>query len=462
MFVRICKSGVLMRKAFTLVELLVVIFIIGLLVALVMPAIQYGREAARRTQCINRQAQLAIGFQSYESAKGVLPGWRDFITVSPPLGGVVPPEHFVAGDEVAAQASWVFSLLPYIEQADLYDRLKTGQVEVGSSDPFKQIQPIGLLHCPSHLEGPRSRATSYIGNTGAVDDFSDKDSHDGWNGVTTDGNVANGPLLDRVKIVASRDFNFVPKAEDCLCNSGSCRYRPNAEKYRNAVARLSDITSMDGTTYTLLTSENIQRGYWISEQIVHFSTDRAGRNSPTVAANHWRRLSDGRWFVNPDSGEHTLEGAVGFCWPRFYAEPNSYILCQIAYPRDVYNVSGNTKQGFTGACNAPEDDNLVFNRGQYDTQRIPVWLNMFPRKTFATGTWYQSARPSSNHATVVVVSFCDGNVRPLSEGINEVVFVQLMTASDARSDAGWQFPAGELDRNFLEGKLFNSGMFGSR
>ena len=451
-----------MRKAFTLIELLVVIFIIALLIALVMPAIQVAREAARRAQCINRQANLAVGFQNYETARGALPGWRDFITVTPPAQGLVPPAGWASGQEIAAQASWVFSLLPYIEQVDLFDRLKTGQVKVGSVAPFEQIQPIGLLHCPSHFESPLGRATSYIVNCGAVDDFSDEDSGPGWNGVTTDGNIANGPFLDRVKIVAK----MIPQASSCSCNESvrPCRYRPHAEKYKNAVTRLSDISGMDGTAYTLLTSENVQRGFWISEQIVHFSTDREGRNSPTVATNHWGQLPDGRWAVDPDSGSHTLEGSVGFCWPRHYAVPDSYVLCQIAYPRADYNVSGNTKQGFTGACDNPDNPNFAFDRGAYNTQRIPVWLNMFTGKEFGA-SWYQSARPASQHVSSVVASFCDGNVRVLNQDMSEVVFVQLMTAGDAQSDAGWSFRPFNLpnnEQNFLEGKLPNTGMFGSR
>ena len=447
-----------MRKAFTLIELLVVIFVIGLLAALLLPAVQWGREAARRLQCTNHQRQLAQGLHSYENARGSLPGWRDFITVAIP-DGVFGPR--APGDEIAAQASWVFSILPYIEQVDLFDRLKTGQVAMGTPIPS-----VALLHCPSHLEGPASRTMNYIVNGGAVDDFAMRD-----NPVTTDGNIANGPFLDRCRIVA----NDIPDCIPCRQAGRYCRYNANVAKYRNAIARLSDISRMDGTAYTLLTSENVQRGYWISDDIVHFYNNRTGASPRPLTAAEWAPanfLPDGRRTVILTGfglAGDTIEGSVAFVWPRYYAsgQPDN-LLCQIAYLRGgTFATPGNTKQGFTGACNDPEGPNLVFPRipiyDDGDTEMIPVWLNMFTRKTFADhDSWYPSARPSSHHGPVVIVSFTDGNVRRLNQDMEEVVFVQLMTAGDAQSDAGWrssQNPSPPFQRfnNFLEGRLLNTG-----
>ncbi|HEX3598638.1 MAG TPA: DUF1559 domain-containing protein [Lacipirellulaceae bacterium] len=88
---------------FTLVELLVVIAIIGILVALLLPAIQAAREAARRNQCTNNLKQLGIGFHNYESA------YKGF-----------PPRRWSAADQ--GYTGWGTFILPYIEEQSIYDR----------------------------------------------------------------------------------------------------------------------------------------------------------------------------------------------------------------------------------------------------------------------------------------------------------------------------------------------------
>src|SRR5262249_40129546 len=88
------------RGAFTLVELLVVIAIIGVLVALLLPAIQAAREAARRSQCLNNLKQLSLGALNYESANGKLPFGRKF--------------------DIWDSYTWTEAILPNIEQPAVY------------------------------------------------------------------------------------------------------------------------------------------------------------------------------------------------------------------------------------------------------------------------------------------------------------------------------------------------------
>ena len=402
-----------MRKAFTLLELLAVIAIITLLVGIFLPAIQGVREGGRRTKCINNQKNLATAFLNYESQQGQYPGWRDLITIAHPAA---PP-----GTEVAAHASWVFCILPQIEETGLFDRLKTGQVAVGAA--AAAIPSPALMHCPSHTESAASRATCYIVNGGAVDDFTIQDPV-----VTTDTNVANGPFLDRAWIITG---NVDPK-------------------YKHQVARSSDISKMDGTAYTLMTSENIQRGFWISEEITHFYHSPDGRLFPIPMGEYSDEiLPDGRITAPLVGGmRDTAEGSIAFCWPRFYYNRTIQDPPVFSYPQDAFNNQKNPKRGFSGACDDPNSDVFSFDRQPYDSDRIPCYLNMFRKKTFTE--WYHSARPSSNHPGGVVASFCDGTVRSINESISEWVFVHLMTAGAAQSDAGKR-----VGGNLLEGKLFD-------
>jgi len=124
------------RTAFTLVELLVVIAIIGVLVALLLPAVQAAREAARRAQCSNNLKQIGLGVLNLESS-----------LKSYPTGGVAPwprIENYSKGNKPFGPEkqglSWAFQILPYLEQGSVQNLATTEQL---------QSTPIGLYFCPS-------------------------------------------------------------------------------------------------------------------------------------------------------------------------------------------------------------------------------------------------------------------------------------------------------------------------
>src|SRR3954452_23675466 len=105
-----------LKSGFTLVELLVVIAIIGVLVALLLPAVQAAREAARRMQCTNNLKQLALAVMNYESTNGVFPAQSM-------LAACGKPDLTLTGLSI----SWIPPLLQYTEQQAIFNAMNFSQ-----------------------------------------------------------------------------------------------------------------------------------------------------------------------------------------------------------------------------------------------------------------------------------------------------------------------------------------------
>jgi prepilin-type N-terminal cleavage/methylation domain-containing protein/prepilin-type processing-associated H-X9-DG protein len=200
-----------LRRAFTLIELLVVIAMIGILVALLLPAIQAAREAARRTQCVNNLKQLGTALHNYHDTFGKLPpGWVD-------------SGNFGWG--------WNVFLFPFMEQQSFYDRLQVDQKTLIQVNNNAATQPLLLtvlpnLRCPSDTANEAGEQTvglnanqrpvatsNYVGSRGF---FS-----------MANGDTSNDPVVDNT------------------LNNGVF--------YANSRVRLADI--LDGTTNTLALGE---------------------------------------------------------------------------------------------------------------------------------------------------------------------------------------------------------------
>ena len=113
----------LRRFAFTLVELLVVIAIIGILIGMLLPAVQSVREAARRTQCLNNTKQLSLACLNYESAHSEFPTGINARGTGITRGAAIRSEP--SDSTQAQEIGWGVFILPYIEQDNLNNQLKT-------------------------------------------------------------------------------------------------------------------------------------------------------------------------------------------------------------------------------------------------------------------------------------------------------------------------------------------------
>ncbi|HEV7280107.1 MAG TPA: DUF1559 domain-containing protein [Pirellulaceae bacterium] len=290
------RSLVRGRTGFTLVELLVVIAIIGVLVALLLPAVQAAREAANRMSCGNNLKQLGIGLHNHHDTKKVLPpgGHND----SPPIGPNVNGNW---------GSSWMVFILPYIEQGPLYDRFQftdgsgwTGTSATNNANAARGVQ-IPIYFCPSSpltnvaisAHGiPDNMAPTYVGISGAV----------------------NGLIPGYTE---SRIANPTGSAGCCsggIASGGGTLVRGNAK------LKFASIT--DGLSNTLIVSENgdflttangskvdwrasAQHGFIIGSQW------RAAPPAHNNADNRTFNMTTVRWPINDKKGRS--QGTAG--WP---------------------------------------------------------------------------------------------------------------------------------------------------
>ena len=132
------------RTAFTLVELLVVISIIGMLMAILLPAVGAATESARSAQCKNRMRQMALAMSGFESRNQSFPGYVDGFE-----RGTASIPH-----------SWLVAIMPDMERQDIYDQYGTDGFEA----PF-----LDFLVCPSDPPLTKGPLTSYVANAGLAD-----------------------------------------------------------------------------------------------------------------------------------------------------------------------------------------------------------------------------------------------------------------------------------------------------
>jgi prepilin-type N-terminal cleavage/methylation domain-containing protein len=276
------------KLGFTLVELLVVITIIGILIALLLPAVQSAREAARRLQCSNNLKQLGLACLSHESAHGFLPtgGWR--------WDWAGDPDR---GFDRRQPGGWIYNLLPYLEQSPLHS-LGQGKAFSLKKDDLSRIceAPLPVLYCPTRRSAtsyPNSEnpvnispittagRTDYAANGGALNSITEEESmRDWWN----PGNPSGGDpsFADAPGFV----WRAPPQYDGVF--------------YAISMTRMADL--VDGAANTYLVGEKFMNSN-------DYARDVDGNNTPCCAGYDWDMI---RWSAAGPKQDRASDDLISF------------------------------------------------------------------------------------------------------------------------------------------------------
>lgn len=262
-------------RGFTLVELLVVIAIIGILVALLLPAVQAARESSRRTQCQNQIRQQALACHSHSDVHKHFPtgGWGWL--------WVGDPDRGFGNDQ---PGGWVYNILPFIEQNDLHD-LGRGKAMAAKFDDARKVvkTPISVFNCPSR-RAATGFPTPYNFNNASA---------------TANDAVAKSDYAINCGDYPRNEIDGGPGYSDPLPNPPATPGEETGISYRCSSVRMAQVT--DGLANTFLIGEK-----YLSALLWQRGTDAADNESMYVGYDNDLFRSTHANFGRPRQDSTTL------------------------------------------------------------------------------------------------------------------------------------------------------------
>ncbi len=308
-----------LRRAFSLVELLVVIGIIGVLVALLLPAVQAAREAARRTACRANLRQVGLGLLSFHDVHRKFPtgGWgRAWIGV---------PER---GTGVRQPGGWIFQILPMIEEQSLYE-LGRGASGAAQSEAYSQrlATPLALFNCasrrgsaplPAGMTQPHQKSPRPTGQVAVVarGDYA-------INSGATHAFPLQGPLTEAL----GDDPGYWRTVTDNTLHTGISHLRRSASLPK----------VLDGMSHTLLAGEKFLAP-------LHYESSAAAGDNDTLYSgydyDHHRFVANGLdppTIYSPQMDNDTLTASENYFGSAHPAGLNM-VLCDGSSPVISYDI----------------------------------------------------------------------------------------------------------------------------